>query len=63
MVKRHFLENVEGTEIDQEKEEEANAFASKLLLTENELQQILDAAPLNEEMIYDFANQFRTPQA
>lgn len=30
-----FLENVEGTEIDQEKEEEANAFAAKLLLTEN----------------------------
>lgn len=56
-----FLENVEGTKIDKEKEEEANAFASKLLLTENELQQILDAAPLNEEMIYDFANQFRTP--
>lgn len=29
-----FLENVEGTETDQVKEEEANAFAEKLLLTE-----------------------------
>lgn len=56
-----FLENVEGTEIDQEKEEEANAFAAKILLTENELYDIIDAAPLDEEMIYEFANKFRTP--
>ncbi|MCC5930156.1 MAG: ImmA/IrrE family metallo-endopeptidase [Cyclobacteriaceae bacterium] len=56
-----FLENVEGTEINQEKEEEANAFAAKILLTENELQQIIEAAPFNEEMIHDFANKFRTP--
>jgi Zn-dependent peptidase ImmA (M78 family) len=56
-----FLENVEGTEIDQEKEEEANAFAAKILLTENELQQIIDAAPLTEDMIHEFANKFRTP--
>lgn len=56
-----FLENVEGTVIDQEKEEEANTFAAKILLTENELQQIIDAAPLDEEMIHEFANKFRTP--
>lgn len=56
-----FLENVEGTEIDQAKEEEANAFAAKILLTENQLQQIINATPLNEEMIYEFANKFRTP--
>lgn len=30
-----FLENVEGTEIDQEKEEEANSFAAKILLNES----------------------------
>jgi Zn-dependent peptidase ImmA (M78 family) len=30
-----FLENVEGIEIDQEKEEEATAFAAKILLKEN----------------------------
>jgi len=31
------------------------------LLTENELQQIIDAAPLTEEKIHEFANKFRTP--
>ena len=56
-----FLENVEGTEIDQEKENEANTFAAKILLTENELQIIIDAAPLNEDIICEFAKRFRTP--
>ncbi|MHA8059876.1 ImmA/IrrE family metallo-endopeptidase [Aquirufa beregesia] len=56
-----FLENVAGTEIDQEKEQEANTFAAKLLLPENAWQQIKDAAPLSEEMIHAFANKFRTP--
>ncbi len=56
-----FLENVEGTEIDQDKEEEANIFAAKILLTENELQQIIDAAPVDEEMICEFSYKFRTP--
>lgn len=56
-----FLENVKGTEIDHEKEEEANAYAAKILLTEDELQEIIDAAPLTEEMIYEFAKKFRTP--
>ena len=56
-----FLENVEGTEIDQDKEEEANAFAAKILLKENELQQIIHAAPVDEEMIHEFAYKFRTP--
>ena len=56
-----FLENVKGTEIDQAKEEEANVFAAKILLTENELQKIIDAVPLTEEIIFDFAKKFRTP--
>lgn len=56
-----FLENVEGTEIDQEKEDEANAFASKILLTDNELQQIIDTANLDQEAIFGFSNKFRTP--
>ena len=56
-----FLENVEGTEIDQKKEKEANDLAAKILLNESEMQQIIDGAPLNEEMIYEFANKFRTP--
>lgn len=56
-----FLENVEGTEIDQAKEEEANEFASKILLTEAELQEIIKASPLNVEIINRFAKKFRTP--
>lgn len=56
-----FLENVSGTETDQEKEEEANAFAAKILLNESELKQIVGAAPLTEEMILAFASKFRTP--
>ena len=56
-----FLENVEGTEIDQAKEEEANAFASKFLLSENELHEIIKATPLNEEKISAFSKKFRTP--
>lgn len=30
-------------------------------MTENELQQIIDAAPLTQETIYAFAEKFRTP--
>jgi HTH-type transcriptional regulator/antitoxin HigA len=56
-----FLEDVEGTVTDQAKEDEANAFAAKRLLAETELQQILDAEPLTEEIIYAFAQKFRTP--
>lgn len=56
-----FLENVEGTETDQTKEQEANGFAAKILLNEHELQEIIDAAPLKEQMIYEFAEKFRTP--
>lgn len=56
-----FLENVEGTEMDQEKEAEADAFSAKILLPENEWQQIIEALPLKEEMIQEFAHKFRTP--
>ena len=56
-----FLENVKGTEIDQVKEEEADIFAAQILLPEYELQEIIDAVPLTEEMIHGFAQKFRTP--
>ncbi len=56
-----FLENVAGTETDQEKEAEANAFADKILLPENQLREILQAVPLTEEKIFEFARKFRTP--
>jgi plasmid maintenance system antidote protein VapI len=56
-----FLERVEGTEVDQQKEEEANVFAAKVLLPQEALQQITDAAPLTVETIEAFAQKLRLP--
>lgn len=58
--KEIFLENVEGTNIDRAKEAEADEFASKQLLTEVQLQQVLDASPVTLEDIQNFANTFNT---
>lgn len=56
-----FLEDVKGTEENQLKEEEANEFAMKCLLPEEELQQVLKTAPLTTEAILQYADKFRTP--
>jgi HTH-type transcriptional regulator / antitoxin HigA len=56
-----FLENVTGTPIDQQKEEEANAFAAKILLNEGQLKEIINAAPLTIDLINAFAGKFKTP--
>lgn len=56
-----FLENVAGTDVDYEKEEEANAYAAKILLTEGQLNEIKKSAPLTEDLIHQFADKFRTP--
>lgn len=56
-----FLENVQGTDMDETKEDEANLFASKILLKESELQEIIDNAPVDLDMIVAFADKFRTP--
>ena len=56
-----FLEDLEGAENDQEKEEEADRFAAKRLLTEKELQEILDLGEVTTEDIQNFADKFRTP--
>ncbi len=56
-----FLENVEGTEEDQQKEDEANDFAKKWLLPEDDLNEVLEAAPLTTDTILAFAEKFRTP--
>lgn len=56
-----FLEDLEGAENDQEKEEEANRFAAKWLLTEKELQEILVLGEFSYDDIKAFANKFRTP--
>lgn len=56
-----FLESVEGTAEDQQKEEEANDFAMKWLLPEDELNEVLEAVPLTTDRILAFAQKFRTP--
>jgi HTH-type transcriptional regulator / antitoxin HigA len=56
-----FLENATGSIIDHKKEEEANAFAAKVLLKEEQLREIINAAPLTVDKIHAFANKFRTP--
>lgn len=56
-----FLEDLEGTEKDQEKEEEANQFAVRWLLTEKELQEILNLGEVTYNDIQGFAEKFRTP--
>ncbi len=56
-----FLENVDGTHIDQEKENEANIFAEKLLLKEHELKEIINSGSFTEKMIKNFSEKFRTP--
>ncbi len=58
--KEIFLENVEGTEVDQTKEQEANDFAADQLLTKAQLQKILDASPVTVPDIQRFANEFNT---
>lgn len=58
--KEIFLENVKGTEIDQQKEEEANNFAASNLLTEKELDIIIAAAPHNPTSIKEYADKFNT---
>jgi len=56
-----FLEDLEGAENDQEKEEEANRFAVKWLLTDRQLQEILDVKDARYSDIQAFSDKFRTP--
>ena len=58
-----FLENVIYSDRDLVKENEANNFAIKWTLTDDELEIILAATPLTEEAIKDFAQKFNTHPA
>lgn len=58
-----FLENIEYSEIDTEKEQEADNFAIKWTLTQEEQQEIIKAAPLDENAIRAFAKKFNTHPA
>lgn len=54
-----FLENVEGTKIDQEKEDEANAFAAKILIEDKEWKKIVSNLPLMPMEIESYAQKLR----
>jgi addiction module HigA family antidote len=54
-----FLENVEGTEIDQEKEKEANAFAAKVLVDDKDWKEIKNSLPLKPLKIERLAKKLR----
>ena len=58
-----FLEKVEYSDKDLEKEQQADDFAVKWTLTEDEEAEILGAAPLNAESIRNFARKFNTHPA
>lgn len=58
-----FLENIDYSEKDKQKEKEADEFAIKWTLTTYEQQEIIDAAPLDEDDIKTFAKKFNTHPA
>jgi len=58
--KNIFLDDVKGTIIDQKKESEANSFASKQLLTNNQVRELIQAVPLSDDDIVAFANKMKT---
>lgn len=58
-----FLEKIEYSDKDKVKEKEADEFACKWTLTDDEEAQILAATPLSEEAIRSFAKKFTTHPA
>jgi addiction module HigA family antidote len=56
-----FLENLEGTEIDQVKEEEANEFAAKMLMHQMAFKAVENSFPLYDERILELAEEWRIP--
>ncbi|NLJ39815.1 MAG: HigA family addiction module antidote protein [Candidatus Atribacteria bacterium] len=58
-----FLEKIDYSDYDRNKEEEADNFAIKWTLTEDEEQEIIDSAPLTEADIKYFAKKFNTHPA
>jgi len=58
-----FLEKVEYYDLDKIKESQADEFAIKWTLSENEEAEILAATPLSNEMVKTFATKFNTHPA
>lgn len=61
--KEIFLENLDYSERDSKKENEADEFAVKWTLTEDEVAQILAEQPLNDKKIRAFAKEYNTHPA
>lgn len=57
------LENIDFSEADSEKEKQAHEFAEKWTFTKKQEEEVLAAAPLNEEDIKAFAKKFNTHPA
>ncbi len=55
-----FLEDIDYSDKDMQKEEEANAFAAEWTLTREQQEEILEAIPLNASKIRAFAKKFNT---
>jgi HTH-type transcriptional regulator/antitoxin HigA len=53
-----FLENVEGTAIDETKEQEANRFAAAMLIEDKNWKMILASLPISPSQITQFAQKF-----
>lgn len=60
--KEVFLEEVDGTRFDQEKETEANQYAFRIILPEAQVQEIVNDFPLNEKKILKYSKKFRVPE-
>ncbi len=59
--KEIFLEDLEGTPTDTQKEDEADKYASEILLSEKDVREILSAKPLSLGTIQFFAAKFQIP--
>lgn len=55
-----FLEDVEGSPVDKQKEKEADEFASEWLLSKDQLREIVASRPLTENIIVEFSKRFHT---
>ncbi|MCC5926997.1 MAG: HigA family addiction module antidote protein [Bacteroidetes bacterium] len=55
-----FLEDVEYSDKDQQKEKEADDFAASWLLSREQEEEVLASAPLDDQLIYEFARKFGT---
>lgn len=56
--KEIFLEDLKGSVLDEQKEQEANLFAQKVLLPQKALSQLMDS-PIDQTLIVEYAKKFK----